>query len=375
MTDSAATPSRAGAHILEQGDIFFFYRPRVGAEEVRGRGDVQRFYMVLAPERPRRVYRLFVVGSKRLPEMERGARHPRGRNWALNVLTSKNPQDIRRGLGAVEYASETRGERVVGAATPVGEGKYQLLKYKRHTELAYALELPKEPGPAQEEFEIKEEAGYVVAVKNPEVATPGAPSAHAPPAYPKHLRGKFGARRWIDVEEPALLDYENTQILLLAAHAEDVEEELGVRIDTEDKKLSTAEVCRELRLHCERERVKPLLTGDFPSMVDVPPAETGDGGERAGGEEVRRLPPSTSPSKAGKRGGAAAAKRAPSAAAITKLLAGIDFPKNRAGIVAYARQHGDRIDNPEEAIAVLSHLPDRRYEKMADVAAGLGRVR
>jgi hypothetical protein len=368
--------AKAGAHILEQGDIIFFYRPRVGAEEVRSRSDVQRFYMVLAPEQPKKTYRLFVVGSKRLPEVERGTQHPRGRNWALNVLTSKSPQDIRRELGAVEYSTETRGERVVGAATPVGEGKYQLLKHKNHTELAYALELPKEPGPAQEEFEIKEEAGYVIAVKNPEVATPGAPSAQAPPAYPKHLQAKFGSRRWIDVEDPALLDYENTQILLLGAHAKDVEEELDIQIDAEDEKLSTAEVCQELRLNCERERVKPLLTGEFPDKVEVPPAETGDGGgDRPGGEEVRRLPPEKSPSKAGKRGGAAAAKHAPSAAAITRLLAGIDFPKNRAGIVAYARQHGDRIENPEEAVEVLSHIPDRRYEKMADVTAGLGQVR
>jgi hypothetical protein len=366
--------AKAGVQILEQGDIFFFYRPRVGAEEVRDRGDVQRFYMVLAPEQPKKVYRLFVVGSKRLPEVERGAQHPRARNWALNVLTSKNPQDIRRELGAVEYSTETRGERVVGAATPVGEGRYQLLEHKNHTELAYALELPKEPGPAQQEFAIEQEAGYVVAVKNPNVATPGAPSAKAPPKYPKHLSAKFGSRRWIDVEDPAFLDYENTQLLLLGAHAEEVEEELGIQIDTENEKLSTAEVCQELRLHCERERVKPLLTGEFPERVDVPPAET-TGGERASGEEVRRLPPEKSPSKAGKRGGAAAAKHAPSASAITKLLAGIDFPKNRAGIVAYARKHGDRIDNPEEAVEILSHLPERRYERMADVAAGLGKVR
>src|SRR4051812_5807921 len=103
-------PAKASAQILEQGDIFF-YRPRVAAEQVQSHDDVQRFYLVLAPEQPRRVYRLFVVGSKRLPEIEQGTRHPRGRNWALNVLTSKNPQDIRRELGAVEYSTETRGER------------------------------------------------------------------------------------------------------------------------------------------------------------------------------------------------------------------------------------------------------------------------
>ena len=31
---------------IEQGDIFFFYRPKIGIEEVEGIEDVQRFYMV-----------------------------------------------------------------------------------------------------------------------------------------------------------------------------------------------------------------------------------------------------------------------------------------------------------------------------------------
>jgi hypothetical protein len=35
--------------IIEQGDIFFFYRPKVGTEEVKGIKDVQRFYMVTKP--------------------------------------------------------------------------------------------------------------------------------------------------------------------------------------------------------------------------------------------------------------------------------------------------------------------------------------
>ena len=38
------------AEILEQGDIYFFYRPKKGAEEVKGIEDVRRFFMVTAPE-------------------------------------------------------------------------------------------------------------------------------------------------------------------------------------------------------------------------------------------------------------------------------------------------------------------------------------
>ena len=51
------------AEILEQGDIYFFYRPKKGAEEVKGIEDVRRFFMVTAPEEGQ-LYRLFVIGKK-----------------------------------------------------------------------------------------------------------------------------------------------------------------------------------------------------------------------------------------------------------------------------------------------------------------------
>ena len=38
------------SEVLERGDIFFFYRPRVGVEQVRSLDDVQRFFVVLRPD-------------------------------------------------------------------------------------------------------------------------------------------------------------------------------------------------------------------------------------------------------------------------------------------------------------------------------------
>jgi hypothetical protein len=35
--------------LLERGDVFFFYRPRIGVDEVRRLDDVQRFFLVLEP--------------------------------------------------------------------------------------------------------------------------------------------------------------------------------------------------------------------------------------------------------------------------------------------------------------------------------------
>jgi len=258
-----------GIEKLEEGEIFFFYRPRVEAEEVKGGEDVQRFYMVLAAKSPTNSYRLFVVGRKKLPEVRRDP-HPERRSWALNLQVTTKPDEIRRELAAVEYPTKTRGKRFVPASNPIGEGRYILFRHGNHTELAYALELPKVPGPAQEEFDVKREASYVVAVKNPDIATPGAPVPPKPPNYPSALKEKFGQRRWIPVDDTALLDYENTQLLLLGAHDEAIETELGLHINSEHHTLTAAAACRELRLECDRERVQPLLTGEFPASEESP---------------------------------------------------------------------------------------------------------
>jgi hypothetical protein len=37
--------------IPEQGDIYFFYRPKKAAEEVKGVDDIRRFFMVTASEK------------------------------------------------------------------------------------------------------------------------------------------------------------------------------------------------------------------------------------------------------------------------------------------------------------------------------------
>ena len=38
------------AEPLEKGRLYFFYRPKVDAKEVRGTGDVQKFYILMSPE-------------------------------------------------------------------------------------------------------------------------------------------------------------------------------------------------------------------------------------------------------------------------------------------------------------------------------------
>ena len=234
--------------LIENGDIFFFFRPKIEATEVKGIEDVQRFYMVTCSDeggKKTSIYRLFLLGAKQLPEIVEGKSKSTERNWALNILTTSDPEDIKQEiLVPAKYSTETRGERRMAAASPAGEGKYSVVQHDNHTELAYILELPEVPGPAQKEFEIKKEASYIVSVKNPDISIKGfaAFASARKPEYSKNIIEKFGNRRWINVDNSQLLNYENTQLLLIGARKKDVEEELGIDINEAKETLNSADL-------------------------------------------------------------------------------------------------------------------------------------
>lgn len=354
---------KAESKIIEHGDIFFFYRPKVGTEEVEGIKDVQRFYMVTSPDKSEK-NRIFLVGQKQLPEIMEGRSSSEERNWALNILTTSNPEDIRKEFLPAEYQTETRGTRRVGAAVPAGEGKYSIVDHDRHSELAYILELPGTPGPTQREFQIKKEASYIISVKNPDIQAPGYSAfLDKKPGYPKSLKEKFGNRRWINIDDPHLLDYENTQLLLIGAKKKDVEEELGIDIDDEKESLSTAELFKDLKIKKEQVPLKPLFKGKFPSKNDMPLEQ-----------EVKTLSREEAPGRGGKIGGKIAASSSASAAAVAKILSGIDFPKNKEQLLNYAEQHKDKVDKPDAVIETLRELHEARFENMADVEKALGEI-
>ena len=362
--------------LIEHGDIFFFYRPKVGTEEVEDIEDVQRFYMVTSPEQKGKrhnsnnkdIYRLFLVGQKQLPEIIEGKSTSKERNWALNTLTTSDPEDIHKELLPAEYTTETRGKRRIAAAAPAGEGKYSIVKHDGHTELAYLLELPEVPGPTQREFEIKKEASYIISVKNPDISVPGFAafsSKEKKPKYPKHLMEKFGDRRWINIEDPDLLNYENTQLLLIGARKKDVEEELGIDIDEEKETERSADMFKELKIRKEQIPLKPLLKGKFPEKEEIPMAQ-----------EVKQLSKEQAPGvRGGKIGGKAAATKAASAAAISKVLAGIEFPEDKRKIIEYAERNKRKVEEPEAVINTIKEIPDRTYHNMADVEKALGEIR
>jgi hypothetical protein len=249
---------RAVGGIIERGDVFFFYRPRVDTDEVDDLGDVQRFFLVLKPDGTHR-FRRVVVGRKRLPD---ALRHER--EWAFVAEVADDPEELQDELTGQVYETKSRGVREQGAARPVGAGRYALVDHDGHTHLAYELERPHQPGPAQDTFGIRPEASYIIAVRDPRAdAPPGTglrPEQRA--QYPPELLERFGGRRFAPVDVPELLDHEGAELVLIGA-GEEVDPDLGIDLGAAAEHAAQADIFRQLRIRPEELPVDPLERGEL----------------------------------------------------------------------------------------------------------------
>jgi hypothetical protein len=249
--------------ILEQGDIFFFYRPKVRSEQVRGIEDIRRFFMVLAPDEEQeldKIYRLFVIGKKSLPEIRESEARSSERYWARVGGIFEDPKELANDLQSDEF-------RKGDAARPVGEGKYAIIKHRDHAELAYILELPKEPGEAQKELGIEKEASYIITVINPNKPAPkGYPSAEESPTYPDSVLKEFSANEdFIPLSKNLkLIDYQNAQIILIGSREgrDVIKNEMAIEIEeNENQQEQTAEIFTKLKIQRDKVPTKPLIEG------------------------------------------------------------------------------------------------------------------
>ena len=194
--------------VLERGNIYFVYRPRVEETSVSGLEDIQRFFVILSPHNNQR-HRLIVIGRKKLPEIE--DRHER--NWGFVQKVAHDADDIESELDRITYVTKTRGERHLAPARPAGEGVYAIVRHEDHTHLAFALELPSKPGEVQGELNIPQQGSYIITVRNPEQPPPpgiGLPDDEKP-ELPQRLRARFRGRRFVPVDPPDFLDCEGTE--------------------------------------------------------------------------------------------------------------------------------------------------------------------
>ena len=242
--------------IVEKGDIFFFYRPRVEQDEADGIEDIQRFYMVLKPEGG--PFRVAVLGRKRLPDPDRHERI-----WGFIDRVVKRGAEIEADLKEQHYTTKTRGERTLPAARPAGEGVYALVRRGRSLYLTYELELPERPGEVQEELNIEPQGGYILAIRNPEKAAP--PQAGLPERdeahYPKSLQREFRGRRFAG-EDAHLLDYEGAEYVLIGARS-DPERAYDLDIEAEHETAEKADIFRKLKLAHREHPLEPLFKGEW----------------------------------------------------------------------------------------------------------------
>ena len=263
--------SSMDAQVLEQGDIYFFYRPKKAAEEVKGIEDVRRFFMVTAPEQEEnnskksQLYRLFVIGKKSLPEIRKSEARSSERYWARVGGIFTDPNELTKELFSDEF-------RKGDAARPVGEGKYAIVKHQNHAELAYILEMPKEPGEAQRELGIEKEASYIVSVINPKKPAASAvpeggsyPSTEEIPMYPEEILKEFNdSDIFVSLtRDTRFIDYRNAQILLIGAREgrDVIKQDIGIEISDEDETQQSADIFTKLKVRKDQVPIKPLIEG------------------------------------------------------------------------------------------------------------------
>lgn len=259
----AGRPGREGdapsnGPVLERGDLFFFYRPDVGETSPGGLLDVRRFHVVLRPE-GKETLRLITVGRKRLPEpTEPGRSH-----WGFVDRVFRTPEELREALSGATYETETMGERRLPEARPAGEGVYALVRHGRSTVLAYALELPEEPGEVQEAFHIEREGRFVIAVKNPRAGSPAGVGLDGDRRadFPEELKGRFGDRRWVAADPPEFLDYEGAELVLVGGR--EAGDDLGIGLEPQPETEDDAEVFKDLHLEKTDRTIRPLFEGTW----------------------------------------------------------------------------------------------------------------
>ncbi len=256
--------------IIEQGNIYFFYRPKKNSSNVKDIGDVRRFFMVTAPDTPnnrgtsknsKKFYRLFVIGKKSLPEIRTSEARASERYWARVGGIFEDVNELTNELYSDEF-------RKGDAARPVGAGKYVIVRHQKHTEMAYVLETPDQPGNAQEELGIEKEASYIISVINPKSPVPeGFPSAEENPKYPdKVLKELSESENFVSMlKDTQLIDFPNAQVILIGAREgkDVIKQDLGIDIDLDNdiKRKKDSDVLNKLKTSFKNVPTKPLMEG------------------------------------------------------------------------------------------------------------------
>lgn len=222
VEESSKREESTPSSILEKGIIYFFFRGRVSINEPSDVSEIARSYIILRPlphgaklgDGPigdAGYNRMLALPKKVLPVS------PKDRFLVFVEKANATMDDIKNGLSASDYMTKTAGSRHTPAATPIGEGVYAITSTGRETHLAYILTIPSQVSEVQEGVGLKQRGSFVTSAKNPETSAPAGASLPRGAEYPKEVIQEFRGRGWMPLE-PKLLDYENTQFLIIGHH-------------------------------------------------------------------------------------------------------------------------------------------------------------
>ncbi|KAI4188528.1 MAG: hypothetical protein L6R41_002090 [Letrouitia leprolyta] len=266
VEESSKREESTPSSILEKGIIYFFFRGRVGINEPSDVNDIARSYIVLRPlphgaklgdgpigDEGRN--RMLALPKKVLPVS------PKDRFMVFVEKANASMEDIKNSLSSSDYMTKTAGSRHTPAATPIGEGVYAITSTGRETHLAYILTIPSETSEVQEGVGLRQHGSYVTSAKNPETSAPAGASLPKSAEYPKDILDEFRGRGWMPLE-PKLLDFENTQFLIIGHHEESLEKATVPQPEDEKNDKETPKEEMEKLEHEDDLRVQHLKGDD-----------------------------------------------------------------------------------------------------------------
>lgn len=191
--------------IIQKGNVYFFYRPKIGNEE-----EVQRFFFILKPENQKK-YHLLIVGKKHLPESKQHESY-----FLFVDKVSEDKKSLLESLEKKHYQTKTRGEQTQPTSHCLAEGKYLIIEHHGHTHFCYQIINPSELKKEQIEFNLQKKDDYLISVKNPQQSSPPKTGSGEQKKvnYPSEIQEKFANHRFISLNEPIFLDYSGAEILL-----------------------------------------------------------------------------------------------------------------------------------------------------------------
>lgn len=237
----------------EDGDIFFFYRPKGVA--AASANDVKNLYMVLHPL-AKDYYRVVELEGAHLPETADRTERIVGR-----VLKVDDKEKVIKGaLDEKQTVLEGVSRVAEAAARPAAEGVYSFVEHNGAVFLVYLLEIPSIPETVQSQTGLRTEDEFLVGVYNPEFR-PDTETGSAPNLSPE-MRRKFGDTHLLHDDILDTIDYENIT-LAFYRRGQEAAREHAAAVNPMWEGFDTADIFERLQIRRERVPVETLFEGEW----------------------------------------------------------------------------------------------------------------